>query len=305
MNKLRIIFMGTPEFAIPSLDILVRNEYDIAAVITAVDKPKGRGRILSPSPVKAYALGQDIPVLQPGNLKNQEFLEKLRGFNANLQVVVAFRMLPEAVWAMPEYGTFNLHASLLPQYRGAAPINWVLINGEKMTGLTTFFIKQDIDTGNIILQEAEPVFPDDDAGSLHDRLMMHGAELVLKTVKAIEKGNYHLRKQEDKADLKPAPKINRKMCRINWSQSQADVFDFVRGLSPYPAAWTIINEHVFKIFRIVPAEKSTDMKPGTFRTDNKDYIHFQCNDGLVSIEEWQPEGKRRMTVRDFFRGNQL
>jgi methionyl-tRNA formyltransferase len=235
MKPLRIIFMGTPEFAIPSLEILIKHNYQVVAVITAVDKPRGRGRKLAPSPVKEFALKHDIPVLQPRNLKDPEFVETLRSYQANLQVVVAFRMLPVVVWDMPEYGTFNLHASLLPQYRGAAPINWVLINGEKKTGLTTFFIRHDIDTGNIIFQEEEPVYPDDDAGSLHDRLMVRGAGLVLKTVRAIGEDNFSLTPQVNEPDLKPAPKIDREMCWIDWDQNQESIFNFVRGLSPYPA----------------------------------------------------------------------
>jgi methionyl-tRNA formyltransferase len=305
MKQLRIIFMGTPEFAIPSLEILVRHNYNVVAVITAVDKPRGRGRKLSPSPVKEFALDYGIPVLQPRNLKDPEFIKKLREYQANLQVVVAFRMLPEVVWAMPAFGTFNLHASLLPQYRGAAPINWVLINGEKKTGLTTFFIKHDIDTGNIILQEEEPVYPDDDAGSLHDRLMVRGAGLVLKTVRAIENDDYSLTIQEDDPALNPAPKINREMCRIDWEQSQEKIYNFVRGLSPFPAAWTELNGSTYKIYRVVPAERSTNLEPGRYKTDNRTYLHFQCADGLVSIVEWQPEGKRRMQVAEFFRGNKL
>ena len=297
--------MGTPEFAIPSLEILVRQKYNIVAVITAVDKPSGRGRKLSSSPVKEFALDHGIPVLQPRNLKDPEFVKKLREYQANLQVVVAFRMLPEVVWAMPEFGTFNLHASLLPQYRGAAPINWVLINGEKKTGLTTFFIKHDIDTGNIILQEEEPVYPDDDAGSLHDRLMVRGAGLVLKTVRAIENDDYSLTKQVDDPALNPAPKINREMCRIDWQQSQEKIYNFVRGLSPFPAAWTKLNGSTYKIYRVVPAERSTNLEHGRFETDNRTYLHSQCADGLVGIVEWQPEGKRRMQVTEFFRGNKL
>lgn len=305
MDKLRIIFMGTPEFAIPSLEILIRNHYDVVAVITAMDKPRGRGRKLTPPPVKQFALEKGIPVLQPRNLKDPDFIGRLKEYQANLQVVVAFRMLPEVVWAMPEKGTFNLHASLLPQYRGAAPINWVLINGEEKTGLTTFFIRQEIDTGNIIFREEVPVISEDDAGSLHDRLMSRGAELVLKTVKAIESGDYTVSLQEDSPDLKAAPKITREMCRIDWSQDQESIRNFVRGLSPYPAAWTEINGSVFKIFGVSPAEKSLELQPGQFRTDQQHFVQFQCSDGLISIDEWQPEGKRRMTVREYFRGNSL
>ncbi|MBR9999521.1 MAG: methionyl-tRNA formyltransferase [Cyclobacteriaceae bacterium] len=297
--------MGTPEFAIPSLEILINNDFNVAAVITAPDKPRGRGRKLSSPPVKEYALGRQIPVLQPRNLKDPEFIRTLREYKADLQVVVAFRMLPEVVWSMPELGTFNLHASLLPQYRGAAPVNWVLINGEKKTGVTTFFIKQEIDTGNIIHQEEEPVYPDDDAGTLHDRLMIRGARLVLKTVRSIAAGNFSLKVQQDQTELKPAPKITREMCRIDWDQSQVKIHNFVRGLSPYPAAWTEIDNSVYKVYRVSAAVKSTAIEPGRFETDNRSYLHFQCADGLINIIEWQPEGKRRMSITEFFRGNSL
>lgn len=297
--------MGTPEFAIPSLKILINHGYRILAVITAVDKPSGRGRIITASPVKKFALEHNIPVLQPKNLKNPDFLETLKSYKANLQVVVAFRMLPELVWSMPDLGTFNLHASLLPHYRGAAPINWVLMNGEKKTGLTTFFIRQEIDTGNIILQEEEPVYPEDDAGTLHDRLMLKGADLVLRTVKAIETGSYRLTKQEDMPGMKMAPKLTREMCRINWNQKQAEIYDFVRGLSPYPAAWTEVGDTVYKIYKVTPAERKILKGIGEFHTDNRTFIDFQCSDGLIRILEWQPEGKRKMTPAEFFRGNKL
>jgi len=305
MKDLRIIFMGTPEFAIPSLEILLNYNYQIAGVITALDKPKGRGRKLCPSPIKKYALDHNIPVLQPKNLKNQDFIEDLRSYRANLQVVVAFRMLPEIVWSMPEFGTFNLHASLLPQYRGAAPINWAIIHGEKKTGLTTFFIKQEIDTGNIILQDEEPISIDDDAGSLHDRLMFKGADLVLRTVKVIEKGNVKLRKQMDKPGLKSAPKITREMCEIDWNKKCNEIYNFVRGMSPYPAAWLNIKNKNYKVFRVTIAEESGPLDIGKYKTDNKKYIHFQCADGLIAIDEWQPEGKKRMKIEDFFRGNTI
>src|SRR5688572_18203632 len=217
MNDLRIIFMGTPEFAVPSLEILVENKFNVVAVITAPDKPQGRGQKLIPSPVKECAVKHHIPVLQPTNLKSPEFLQELKTYNANLQIVVAFRMLPEAVWAMPAIGTFNLHASLLPQYRGAAPINWAIINGEIETGVTTFFLKHEIDTGSIIFQEKEPIHDSDDVGSLYERLMKHGSLLVLKTVKAIEAGDYPSIPQPQGIEVKHAPKIFKETCQINWS----------------------------------------------------------------------------------------
>src|SRR6478736_8938465 len=249
MNNLRIVFMGTPEFAVPSLEILVENKFCVVTVITAPDKPQGRGQKLSYSPVKECALKHNIPVLQPTNLKSPEFQEELKSYHANLQIVVAFRMLPEVVWAMPALGTFNLHASLLPQYRGAAPINWAIINGEKETGATTFFLKHEIDTGSIIFQEKEPILDSDNVGSLYERLMIKGAGLVLKTVRAIEQGDYPSVVQPANIDIKHAPKIFKETCEINWNQSSEAVRNFVRGLSPYPGAWVTLNGKVFKILK--------------------------------------------------------
>ena len=312
MTELRIIFMGTPEFAVPSLEILVEHKYNIVAVITAPDKPQGRGQKLSYSPVKECAIKYNIPVLQPPNLKAPEFLEQLNNFNSNLQIVVAFRMLPEAVWAMPSLGTFNLHASLLPQYRGAAPINWAIINGEKETGATTFFLKHEIDTGSIIFQVREPIGPDDDAGAVYDRLMKKGAELVLKTVRAIEQNNYPSIPQPEADEIKHAPKIFKETCEIKWDQSGDQVKNFVRGLSPYPAAWTMVAGKVFKIFKVSVVKssdhaESADHVKGSdaFTTDNKNYIHIKTGDGWIALHEIQPEGKKRMTVPEFFRGNKL
>lgn len=307
MTPLRIIFMGTPEFAVPSLDILVENKLNVVAVVTAPDKPQGRGQKLVPSPVKECALRHGIPVLQPTNLKAPEFLAELKGYDANLQIVVAFRMLPEVVWAMPAVGTFNLHASLLPQYRGAAPINWAIINGEKETGATTFFLKHEIDTGSIIFQEKEPIHDTDTIGTLYERLMVKGAGLVLKTVRAIETGQYPAEPQQETGVLKHAPKIFKETCEINWHQPAAQVRNFIRGLSPYPAAWTAINDKVFKIYQasIPMSIAANGVNTGGFTTDNKNYLYFKTADGWLSIEELQPEGKRRMTIADFFRGNKL
>jgi methionyl-tRNA formyltransferase len=306
MNTLRIIFMGTPEFAVPSLEILLQHKYHVVAVVTAPDKPRGRGMKLSPSPVKVCALNHQIPVLQPANLKAPGFLEELKSYNANLQVVVAFRMLPEAVWAMPALGTFNLHASLLPQYRGAAPINWAIINGEKETGVTTFFLKHEIDTGSILFQEKEPIREEDDAGSLYERLKHKGAALVLKTVQAIESGSYVAIPQPETGAIKHAPKIFKETCQINWQQPATHLINFVRGLSPHPAAWTVLNGKVYKIFQCSRAHANSDhLPPGDFITDNKTYLYIKSADGLVSIEEFQPEGKKRMRVEEFFRGNKL
>lgn len=303
---MRIIFMGTPEFAVPSLEILVEHQYHVVAVITAPDKPQGRGQKIVYLPVKECALKHNIPVLQPTNLKSPEFLNTLRSFNANLQVVVAFRMLPEAVWVMPSIGTFNLHASLLPQYRGAAPINWAIINGEQETGVSTFFLKHEIDTGSIIYQEKEPILEKDTVGTLYERLMKKGARLVLKTVQAIEAGNYPSVPQQDNVDTKHAPKIFKETCELKWNQPAAQVRNFVRGLSPYPTAWSIIAGKNYKVFDVSIADKQgNDQDPGSVDTDNKNYLYIKTSDGWISVEELQPEGKRKMNIKDFFRGNKL
>jgi methionyl-tRNA formyltransferase len=306
MNNLRIIFMGTPEFAVASLETLVEHKLNIVGVITAPDKPQGRGQKIVYSPVKECALKHNIPVLQPLNLKAPEFLEELKSYNANLQIVVAFRMLPEVVWAMPALGTFNLHASLLPQYRGAAPINWAIINGEKETGVTTFFLKHEIDTGSIIFQEKEPITENDTVGTLYERLMVKGARLVLKTVNAIQEGNYPSIPQQQHVEIKHAPKIFKETCEINWNQSCDHVINFVRGLSPYPGAWSVIAGKTFKIYQVSIVKEGNENKaPGEVHTDNKNYLHIKTKDIWVSIEELQPEGKKRMTIQDFFRGNKM
>jgi methionyl-tRNA formyltransferase len=298
--------MGTPEFAVPSLEILVQHQYNVVAVITAPDKPQGRGQKIVYSPVKECALKHNIPVLQPTNLKAPQFLEELKSFNANLQVVVAFRMLPEVVWSMPSLGTFNLHASLLPQYRGAAPINWAIINGEHETGVTTFFLKHEIDTGSVIFQDKEPIHDHDTVGSLYERLMSKGASLVLKTVKAIEAGNYPTHPQPEDIEIKHAPKIFKETCEIKWDLSCVQIRNFVRGLSPYPSAWLSLNGKTFKIFAVSIADKKeTQHNPGDFISDNKTYLYFKTKDGWISIDELQPEGKKRMSIQEFFRGNKI
>jgi methionyl-tRNA formyltransferase len=309
-EDLRIIFMGTPEFAVPSLRVLVENGYRVVAVVTAPDKPRGRGQKVIPSPVKVYALEQRIPVLQPANLKNPEFHQELKDYEANLQVVVAFRMLPEVVWDMPAIGTFNLHASYLPQYRGAAPINWAIINGETETGVTTFMIRHQIDTGSILFQEKEPIHPEDNAGSLYERLMHKGSKLVLKTVEAIASEDYQLHPQDEGAALKSAPKIHRDTCKIDWNQPAETVRNFVRGLSPYPAAWTTLDtrggEKVCKIYAVInTGDKNPNLAPGHYITDNSNFIHIQTQDYLISIDELQIEGRKRMSVEEFLRGNTL
>lgn len=306
MNELRIVFMGTPEFAVSSLEILVENHINVVAVVTAPDKPQGRGQKIVYSPVKECALKHHLPVLQPTNLKAPEFIEELKSYNANLQIVVAFRMLPEVVWAMPAIGTFNLHASLLPDYRGAAPINWAIINGEKETGVTTFFLKQEIDTGSIIFQEKEPIHDNDTVGTLYERLMKLGSGLVLKTVRAIEAGNYPSTPQPPNAVVKHAPKIFKETCEIRWDQPADVVRNFVRGLSPYPAAWSTLAGKNYKIFAVSRADKPAGQNsPGTLDTDNKNYLYIKVSDGWISIDELQPEGKKRMSVQDFFRGNKV
>ncbi|HRE65856.1 MAG TPA: methionyl-tRNA formyltransferase [Cyclobacteriaceae bacterium] len=304
MTTLRIIFMGTPEFAVPGLEMLVKNNYTVVAVVTAPDKPQGRGQKLIPSPVKEVALKHNIPVLQPTNLKAPGFIEELKSYQANLQIVVAFRMLPEVVWSMPSLGTFNLHASLLPQYRGAAPINWAIINGETETGVTTFFLQHEIDTGSIIFQEKEPITEQDTIGSLYERLMHKGAQLVLKTVKAIESGNYPSVPQTIGKEIKHAPKIFKETCEINWNQPAKKIVDFVRGLSPYPAAWTVLNGKIFKVIKVASAAGSQSaVEVGQWVLDNG--LKIKVADGWVTIIEFQPEGKKRMLVEEFLRGNKI
>ncbi|WP_439557488.1 methionyl-tRNA formyltransferase [Dyadobacter sp.] len=304
-TSLRIIFMGTPDFAVPSLQSLVESNSNVVAVVTVPDKPSGRGQKQTASPVKIYAEQQGIPVLQPEKLRDPQFLEQLRSYNADLQVVVAFRMLPEVVWNMPPKGTFNLHSSLLPHYRGAAPINWAVINGETETGVTTFFIEKDIDTGKIIFQDKEPISPEDDAGALHDRLMEKGAALVVKTVKAIEAGEYPQVPQEEPENIKLAPKIFRETCEINWDRPALEIHNFVRGLSPYPAAWTILNGLSCKIFKTFLTDSDEEGETGEFRTDQKTYLHFKTADSWIGIEVLQLEGKKRMQIGDFLRGYRL
>lgn len=305
---MRIIFMGTPDFAVATLQRLVENGFAVVAVITAPDKPVGRGQKMSESPVKKYALSQGIPVLQPEKLKNKAFLEELATYKADLQVVVAFRMLPEAVWAMPKMGTINLHGSLLPQYRGAAPINWAVINGEIMTGVTTFFIEKEIDTGNIIFSENIEIKATDTAGDLHDRMMWIGGDLMVKTVKAIASGVYPSVKQDFSQELKPAPKIFKETCKIDWQQEAKTIYDFVRGLSPYPAAWTILDGKVLKIFETeivtdeLPELDSFDFEGFTLKTDHKKSLFIQTIDGHLAIKSLQLEGKKRITTEEFLRG---
>ncbi len=299
---MKIVFMGTPDFAVASLQALSENGFDIAGVITAPDKPSGRGQKIAESAVKKYALEHGLKVLQPVRLKDPEFLEQLKMLGADLQVIVAFRMLPELVWNMPPKGTINLHASLLPQYRGAAPINWAIINGEKESGVTTFFLKQEIDTGDILFSHKVSIDPYDTAGDLHDKLMETGAKLLVDTVKAIEQNLYQEQPQETAENLKIAPKIFKEDCIINWDQPVVKVFDFIRGLSPYPTAFTNFQDKTLKIFRAEMEKNEAAMKPGTYLTDHKKYLKFACTDGFIHIHDLQLEGKKRMGVEDFLRG---
>jgi len=302
---MRIIFMGTPEFAVPSLEALVKNNLNVVAVVTAPDKPAGRGLKLKSSPVKETALKYNIPVLQPASLKSEEFITELKSYRADLQIVVAFRMLPESVWGMPPKGTFNLHASLLPQYRGAAPINWAIINGEKETGTTTFFLKHDIDTGDILFSEKEIITSEDNAGSLYERLMHKGAALVVKTVKAILGNTIRPLPQPTETVLKNAPKIHKETCRIDWTKSAEEIYNFIRGLSPYPGAWTILNGKELKVFSSSCLEERSDKNPGDFTTDNKSFLKFSTGTKIITIHELQMEGKKKMAVDEFLRGNKL
>lgn len=309
-EALRIVYMGTPEFAVESLRRLVEGGYNVVGVITMPDKPAGRGHKLQFSPVKQYALEHNLPLLQPEKLKDETFLEALRAWKADLQIVVAFRMLPEVVWNMPRLGTFNLHASLLPQYRGAAPINWAVINGDTETGITTFFLKHEIDTGEVIQQVRIPIADTDDAGTVHDKLMLLGGQLVTETVDAILNGTVRTIPQEQMAgevELRPAPKIFKETCRIDWHQPVKRIYDFVRGLAPYPAAWTELTQPdgttiVLKIFETEKILQSHDQTPGTIRTDGKSFLYVAAKDGWVGIRSLQLPGKKRLKVDELLRG---
>jgi len=304
--------MGTPAFAVESLKALVEHNFEVVAVVTMPDKPAGRGHKLQMSPVKEFALEKGIPVLQPEKLKNPEFIEELKSYQADLQIVVAFRMLPEVVWDMPRLGTFNLHASLLPQYRGAAPINWAVIHGEKITGATTFFLTHEIDTGKIIMQEKIDILPEDDAGTVHDKLMNLGGRLVVETVKSIQSGSYKALDQvellKDITELRPAPKLFKENCEINWNQTAEQVHHFVRGLSPYPAAWCELKPEgvdqalAFKIFKTKPENANHNLKTGTIVSDSKKFLKVATTDGYVEITELQAPGKKRMAASDYLRG---
>ena len=302
--------MGTPEFAVPSLDKLLQAGYNVVAVITAPDKPAGRGMNMGQSAVKKYASDKGLKILQPEKLKAPDFLEELRSLKADLQVVVAFRMLPEVVWNMPPMGTINLHASLLPQYRGAAPINWAIINGEKETGATTFKLQHQIDTGNILLQEKIVIGEDETAGELHDRMKEIGADLLVKTVKGLSEETLKDMPQEGlttdnlqlATQLKHAPKLSTETSKINWNKSVDEVYNLIRGLSPYPAAFTLLNGKTLKIYKAKKEIIPIKVSEREYETDKKTFLKFACNNGYVSITELQLEGKKKMSVEEFLRG---
>ena len=314
-ESLRIVYMGTPDFAVESLRCLVEGGYNVVGVVTGPDKAVGRhGSVLQPTPVKQYAVEHGLRVLQPERLKDEAFIEELRSLQADLQIVVAFRMLPEVVWGMPRLGTFNLHASLLPQYRGAAPINWAVINGDKETGVTTFFLKHEIDTGAVIRQVRVPISDTDCVGDVHDRLMLLGGRVVCETVDAIIDGSAEATPQElmiNGEELRPAPKIFKDTCRIEWARPTKQVYDFIRGLSPYPAAWTTLvapdgSEMVVKIYEAgIASENASGADCGTIKTDGKSYLHVATADGALSLRVLQLAGKKRMGVEDFLRGFRL
>ena len=303
MKELRIVFMGTPEFAVPMLDTLVNSTHHVVGVITAPDKPAGRGMQIVESDVKKYAVANNQHILQPEKLKNEDFIAALRALNADLFVVVAFRMLPEIVWSMPPMGTINLHASLLPQYRGAAPINWAMINGEKETGVTTFFIQQEIDTGKIIYQEKIAIREDENVGELYHELMALGAKVLGKTVDDIAAGQYPQIAQDHITDIKHAPKIFKETCKIDWNRDAAYIYNFIRGLSPYPAAFTNFEGKVFKIYKATKTISSSEKHiAGSIASDGKQILRFYAQNGFLDILECQVEGKKRMSVEEFLRG---
>ncbi len=303
----RIVFMGTPDFAVASLDALVQAGFNIVGVVTAPDKPAGRGMKLTESAVKKYAVEKGLIILQPEKLKNPEFIEQLRALKADLQIVVAFRMLPEVVWNMPPLGTVNLHGSLLPQYRGAAPIHWAVINGEKETGVTTFKLKHEIDTGDILLQKSFPISEDETTGEVHDKMKMIGAEVLVETVKGLAAGSLQELAQSSVVSselsvLKHAPKIFTETCQIDWNQSVAVLHNFIRGLSPFPGALTKLDDKILKVYRSKKETTTHNHPAGKVFSDGKTFIKFACKDGYIHITDLQLEGKKRMLVEDFLRG---
>ncbi|MHB8259045.1 MAG: methionyl-tRNA formyltransferase [Bacteroidia bacterium] len=307
---MRIVFMGTPQFAVASLKILVENKFNVVGVITSPDKPAGRGQQVQQSAVKQFSLLHNLKVLQPSNLKDEVFLQELKALQADLQIVVAFRMLPESVWSMPPLGTYNLHASLLPQYRGAAPINWAIINGEKETGITTFKLQHEIDTGNILMQQRVAITPEMNAGQLHDVLMHEGAELMLQSVKKIQQGEIVLTEQINllaNQVVKHAPKIFKENCKINWDANLDAIYNLIRGLSPYPCAWTELctgddKKIVFKIYKAQQEEAPHKLSFGQLKTDNKTFLKIATKDGFITITELQMAGKKKLLIAEFLKG---
>jgi methionyl-tRNA formyltransferase len=307
---MKIVFMGTPDFAEACLDSLCKSSHQVVAVITAPDKPTGRGLQISMSAVKKYALEHNLPVLQPEKLKNPEFLAELATYNADMQVVVAFRMLPEVVWSMPAKGTINLHASILPNYRGAAPINWAIINGESESGVSTFFIEKEIDTGNIIFTEKIAIGENENAGELHDRMMAVGAALIVKTLNAVEKGDYPSTPQDFSIEQKAAPKIFKETCQLDFKKDTIALHNMIRGLSPYPAAWTTLNNKQLKIYKAEPTLELSEIEnleliekeEFSFRTNHKNVFEIKTSDGYLKILTLQLEGKKRMDTDEFLRG---
>lgn len=308
MEKLRIVFMGTPEFAVGILDTILQNKYEVVGVITAADKPAGRGQKIKYSAVKEYALDNNLRLLQPTNLKDESFLTELKALNANLQIVVAFRMLPKVVWEMPSLGTFNLHASLLPNYRGAAPINWAIINGENKTGVTTFFIDDKIDTGAMILNAETIIAQNESAGELHDRLMLLGSETVINTLALIEKGNVVTTVQQDNSEIKTAYKLNKENCKIDWTKPVAEIHNLIRGLSPYPAAWCYISdkgeEWNVKIYEAIPILESHSLPIGQLLCSKKE-MKIAVANGFIQIESIQFPGKKKMKTAELLNGIQF
>lgn len=305
---MRIVFMGTPDFAVASLKALIENGENVVGVVTAPDRPAGRGQKLRKSAVKAFAVAHKIPVMQPEKLRDKHFLEQLSNLKADLQVVVAFRMLPEIVWDMPVHGTINVHASLLPQYRGAAPINHVIINGETETGVTTFRLNHEIDTGEILLSKKIKIEPSDNVGTLHDKLMQLGAQALIETVQGIKSNNIKPIDQNtliDKLELKPAPKIFKEDCLINWEKTCDAILHLIRGLSPYPGAYTFVNNKTLKIFNADILNETHGQTPGSYISDGKTFLRFACKDGYINVSELQIEGKKRMKIDEFLRGNKL
>jgi len=298
----RIIFMGTPEFAVASLDAILTAGYNVVAVLTAPDKPAGRGMQLTESAVKKYASEKGLTILQPEKLKNPEFLEELNALKADLQIVVAFRMLPEAVWDMPPMGTVNLHGSLLPQYRGAAPINWAVINGEKETGVTTFQLQHTIDTGSILLQDRFPIADDATAGDVHDIMKEVGARLLVRTIEGLTAGTLKATPQQETGELKHAPKIFTETCLIDWNSTTDEIYNLIRGLSPFPAAYTYLDGKMLKVYHSEKEKKAPGKTPGAYETDQKTYLKFATTDGYIHVTELQLEGKKKMKVQDFLRG---